>query len=445
MKKFRSLNKYLMFSIIELMTVILVILLLISLFVPTFVNLKQNARSAICKNQLRQIGVLITSYASDNGGYLPNDGVYSYNDLPWNGGKRHIGDLPPGSGNSGFYKHWNGHLLPYLDSSLLPNYDRSVNGTVVTTAGVSQIEIQPKPTPAQSTLKNGWAVLDDALHKSGYQDLKTFICPEVFNTIDLGGVITYNGLRAPRISLLMYTYGQSGVPTTYLANSSFFGYNQAYRPDANSKRLDQLPDLSNKVLLMEGGHTFSSTSEDNSPPYFFGGDQSNIVGRSLAISAYQIGFTKSQTGSHRYNFVHDNASEFWSTYGDKVFDPSMGYYFNGINCNSSVANEFNQVFAGKAYMLPMSAVGAHTGYHIVSFVMPIDSNGVLNSTGEQFYSFLKTKGINTPYKKYEYYDTDFHYLTGNMNLLFGDNSIKTHDQGWLYNNRFRIASDSIGE
>lgn len=427
------------------MTVILVILLLISLITPQFVNLKQSARSAICKSQLRQIGVLLTSYTSDNGGHLPNDGIYSYNDFPWNGGGRHIGDLPPGVGNSGLYKHWNGHLLPYLASNLLPNYDRGVNGTVVTLSGNSRIEIQPVPTPAQGVLKNGWVVLDDALHKGGYQDLKAFICPEVHNTFDVGGAVTYNGLKAPRISLLMYVYGQSGVPTTYLANSSYFGYNQAYRGDANSKRLDELNDISNKVFLMEGGHTFPGGGEDNSPPYFFAGNESNIVGRSLAISAYQIGFTKSQTGSHRYNFVHDNIQEFWSTYGDKVFDPSMGYYFNGINCSSSTANEFNQAFAGKAYMLPMSAVGSHTGYHIVSLSIPIDTNGALNSIGLKFYSFLLSKGVNTPYKKYEYYDSDFHYLTGSMNLLFGDNSVATKDHGWLLNNRFRIASDSVKE
>ena len=430
------------FSVIEMMTVVLVVLLLISLALPLFVNLKQNARTAICKSQLRQLGVLFTSYASENAGHLPNDGIYSYNDFPWNGGKRHIGDLPKGLGNSGLYKHWNGHLLPYLSSKLLPNYDRGVNGVVVTSNGISNIEIQPSPTPALSVLKNGWVVLDDALNKGGYQDLKTFICPEIFNTVDVGGAVTHNGLRAPRISLLMYAYGQSGVPTTYLANSSFFGYNQSYRPDSDSKKFDELNNISGKVLLMEGGHSFPGLGEDNSPPYFFGGNEGNIVGRSLAISAYQIGFTKSQTGSHRYNFVHDNIQEFWSTYGDKVFDPSMGYYFNGINCSSSIANEFNQFFTGLAYMLPMSAVGVHTGYHIVSLVMPIDSNGSLNVIGLKYYSFLSSKGINTPYKKYEFYDSDFHYLTGNMNILFGDNSVKTKDQGWLYNNRFQIASDT---
>lgn len=427
------------------MTVILIILLLISLIVPQYVNLKKSARSATCKSQLRQIGILMTSYSSDNGGHLPNDGIYSYNDFAWYGGARHIGDLPPGVGNSGFYKHWNGHLLPYLASNLLPNYNRGVNGTVVTTNGNSRIEIQPAPTPIHDVLKNGWAVLDDALHNGGYQDLKVFICPEVHNTTDVGGVVTYNGLKAPRISLLMYVYGQSGIPTTYLANSSYFGYNQVYRPDANSKRLDELNGLSNKVFLIEGGQTFPSTGEDNSPPYFFAGNESNIVGRSFAISAYQIGFTKSQLGSHRYNFVHDNIQEFWSTYGDKVFDPAMGYYFNGINCSSTTANDFNIAFAGKAYMLPMSAVGVHTGYHIVSLAMPIDTNGALNSIGLKYYSFLLSKGVNTPYKKYEYYDTDFHYLTGSMNLLFGDNSVTTKDQGWLYNNRFQIASDSVKE
>jgi hypothetical protein len=429
------------FSIIELLTVILVILLLISLIIPVFVNLKQNARASICKSQLRQMGVLITSYVSDYGGYLPNDGIYSYNDFPWNGGARHIGDISQKVGNSSLYKHWNGHLLPYLSENILPNYDRDVNGIVVTSKGEPFLEIQPVPSKIESVLKGGWAVLDDALYKGGYQDLRIFICPEIHNTIDVGGSVTYNGLKVPRINLLLYQYGKTGTPTTYLANSSFFGHNQDWRPDANSKRLDQLNDISNKVLLVEGGHAFTS---DNIP-YFLGGNVDNIIGRCFAISAYGIDIVKSKTSSHRFSFVHDNILEFWSTYGDKVNDASLGYYYNGINCTSTTASEFNKAFAGKAYMLPMSAVGVHTGYHIVSLNIPIDDNGALNSLGLKYYSFLMTKGINTPYKKYEYYDSDFHYLSGNMNILFGDNSVSTKDQGWLYNNRLLIASDENKE
>ena len=65
--------KFVCFSIIELLTVVLIILLLISLTFPIFISLKKNAKSSICKNQLRQIGVLFTSNISDDDGYLPKE------------------------------------------------------------------------------------------------------------------------------------------------------------------------------------------------------------------------------------------------------------------------------------------------------------------------------------------------------------------------------------
>lgn len=100
------------FSIIELMTVVLVVLLLMTLITPTFIKLKMNARTTICKSQMRQIGTLITSYQTDHGGYFPNDEVI---------------DIPPNNivgGNNGFYANWNGHLMPYIDMNLPDKYTR---------------------------------------------------------------------------------------------------------------------------------------------------------------------------------------------------------------------------------------------------------------------------------------------------------------------------------
>ena len=96
-------------SIVEVMTVVLVILLIISLMIPTFVNLKKNAKSAICKSQLRQIGIMSTNYSSDNGGYLPNDNITDI-------------ELTKTSNNKLYYG-WNGHLLPYFDTGI-SNYNR---------------------------------------------------------------------------------------------------------------------------------------------------------------------------------------------------------------------------------------------------------------------------------------------------------------------------------
>ena len=120
----KVLNK---FSIIELMTVVLIVLLLMSLTIPIFVNLKLNARTIICKNNLRQMGVLITSYQSNNGSYLPNDeSFYRHSDGAACGyvgecKRPHIpGDIPFAGGktNNSLYQNWNGHLIPYLEVNL---------------------------------------------------------------------------------------------------------------------------------------------------------------------------------------------------------------------------------------------------------------------------------------------------------------------------------------
>jgi len=91
-----------LFSILELLVVVLVILLLLSLTLPVFVNLKMKSRTSLCSNQLRQIGVLFTSYASDHNGYLPNETASGY--TKW--GIRFPGDIPtPSSGNNELYSY----------------------------------------------------------------------------------------------------------------------------------------------------------------------------------------------------------------------------------------------------------------------------------------------------------------------------------------------------
>jgi|GEM_PF-5560213 len=61
-----------------------------------------------------------------------------------------------------------------------------------------------------------------------------------------------------------------------------------------------------------------------------------------------------------------------------------------------------------------------------------------------FTSFLKANGYNgtlKPFTQYADEPNDFKYLTGNMNVLFGDSSVLVKDQAWLCNNRRKIALD----
>lgn len=421
-------NCYRKFSIIELLTVVLVILLLLTLTIPIFVNLKINARAVICKGQLRQVGLLITSYASDNNGYLPNDDAFNrdtkpyarlYSDLGWN--RNLVGGVYKNE-LDGFYQNWNGHLLPYLNFDLPQKYFRGVNGVVVNSGGSNYVEIQPKPTPAQDIFNRGWVVLNETLANGGYNDLKVFICPEVHNSVfDITGIKLFNGLQVPKIGLLMYKPSLYGVPSTYLANSIYFG-----EGIANSKRLDELVDISKKALIIEGGGAFP----DNFCPsvYYFPNNNYNISNAGGLIANFDIGDEANQ----KLNFPHNSIREFWIKGGKKANFFALDYFPK----YHDLAKKFNIEFAGKASMVAgPTTSSSKMSYSIVSYVDP--ENGAI------FKPFFSTNSTLDPLGNWTAFvngmEQDYHALVGSMNVLFGDGSVALKDNAWLCNNRMEIS------
>lgn len=439
------------FSIIELLTVVLIILLLISLTIPIFINLKMNARTAICKSNLRQIGTLITSYQSDHNGYLPNDDAFRHHTdgtiCPYNCGQPHIsGDIPnPSVGDNAFYQNWNGHLLPYLDVHLPDRYTRYAMVTKVGTTRFDASQLGgPANPPPSDVLKNGWIVIDDALRVGGYNDLKFFICPEIHqNTFDVAAALTFNNVRIPRIQQLStngpsafkdipkMTYGMSGgVPTTYLANKIFFGAGI----DINSYRMDEIAEISQKVMLIEGGivDTFGTNSNGAiSSVYFTAGGWDGIQYDGGDLTSTGILF-KTTASLHKLSYVHDNQDQFWimNSQSGVLYFPNMNRDFGG-----ELAAKFNTEFAGKAYMVSgTNSSGGFLGYSIVSYIYPGDN-------GETFAPFFTSLSIKVPTNYLPFIDepNDYKYLTGNMNVLMGDGSATTQDQAWLINNRRKNA------
>jgi type II secretory pathway pseudopilin PulG len=409
------------FSIVELMTVVLVILLIISLMIPTFVNLKKNARSAICKSQLRQIGVMTTNYASDNGGYLPND---------------NITDIKlTASSNNKLYYGWNGHLLPYADAGVA-SYNRRArlgtsNAKVYTDIGGENWYVKNSSEEAKKSLANvndgGWCVVNEAFQAGGYNDLKVFICPEIHaNTYDVGVSMNFNGLKIPRISQMSNSYFQSpGVPTTYFANELFFGWDGEYRKNAKSLRIDEISDSSNKALVVEGGFAYAKgTNGIPELAYYNSGD----------FTSTWRGITKTDTGFHRMNFVHDNYEQFWI-----MNSVSYVYYFPNGNVNGrELATKFNNTFAGKAIMFyALQNVWGWNCYSIISYIDP-SMNG---TNGDTFKDFFKANPPGVALANFKlFYEPEFHYLTGEMNVLFGDGSVIKKDQAWLSMNKDQIAN-----
>ena len=55
----------------ELLVVIGIFVLLLAIFIPYFLKVRESDQRSRCNDNLRKIGIALTTYARDNGGVLP--------------------------------------------------------------------------------------------------------------------------------------------------------------------------------------------------------------------------------------------------------------------------------------------------------------------------------------------------------------------------------------
>jgi len=80
-------DKFRCFTLLELLVVMAIIAILVSLLVPTLARSRAEARRAVCAGQLKQLGIALFNYTTDNDNYFPytrkvkNGDTVSWDDL----------------------------------------------------------------------------------------------------------------------------------------------------------------------------------------------------------------------------------------------------------------------------------------------------------------------------------------------------------------------------
>jgi prepilin-type N-terminal cleavage/methylation domain-containing protein/prepilin-type processing-associated H-X9-DG protein len=127
------------FTLIELLVVIAIIAVLIALLLPAVQQAREAARRAQCTNNLKQLGLAVHNYLSQNNVLPPHDMYPTTSDIGW-----------------GWTYGWPVALLPQLDQQAMFNAFNFNCGIFGNANGAG-------PTPANTTV--------------GYVQLATLLCP----------------------------------------------------------------------------------------------------------------------------------------------------------------------------------------------------------------------------------------------------------------------------
>jgi len=292
-------TKLLKFSLIEILVVFVVILLLISIFLPLFSSIRAKAQGVVCIFNLKQIGGITHLYTQDNRGSLPG---YSALDFIGKGRDRYFDDERSWSwyydkNTRTLTMYWTGHLAPYIFNAKDGNWNK-------------RLEFAGYWKDGKRVYKDE-SIEEINAYREGYNNLKVFICPTAAKTDGLTYTLNWGRTEVHKKDRVNrgIKWGQQ-IASSYVALGEFFGHTWVSGGAFSEKKLTDITMPGKRILLIEGDTAYNQASQ-SSPPY---------------VGAYFL-FRNGGTGAKSIpNFIHDD--------DDSLFEGNMNVLWADIHVSS---------------------------------------------------------------------------------------------------------------
>jgi prepilin-type N-terminal cleavage/methylation domain-containing protein/prepilin-type processing-associated H-X9-DG protein len=154
------------FTLIELLVVIAIIAVLIALLLPAVQAAREAARRAQCTNNLKQLGLAIQNYISQNNAFPPQTSSYNY-----------VGVATPQAASASWTLGWAVALLPFYEQQALYNSTNYCNAIAdpPNLSTLSSTKVAALLCPSENLKIGPWISTNIANYRANIQGPPTFL------------------------------------------------------------------------------------------------------------------------------------------------------------------------------------------------------------------------------------------------------------------------------